>query len=192
MSRLSKLVSDRGEGGIGLAYGGDDADEIARNLRQVGIDAEEPNDLARPLDLDGERHMVRFRNVMLPKVQPPGLLQFVCTHLTPELTRARHEWELHANTVTGLSGVWVLVDDIDPVAASWANTPAGLADAFGASLVKGLPKPPAIAALGFTVNETDVVTTILDASGVSYEEEDGVVYVPPASAHGVLLIFEAD
>jgi catechol 2,3-dioxygenase-like lactoylglutathione lyase family enzyme len=228
MSRLSKLVSERGEGGIGLAYGGNDADEIARKLRQAGIDAEEPNDLARPLDLDGERHMVRFRNVMLPNSQPPGLIQFVCTHLTPELTRARHEWEFHVNGVVGLSGVWTLVDDIAPVAASWerlfggdriahspsgpivplhgatpatteraaialtANTPASLAVAVGASLLKGLPKPPAISALGFTVNEPDVVTTILDASGVPYEEEDGVVFVHPTSANGVLLIFEGD
>jgi hypothetical protein len=59
--------------------------------------------LERPLDLDGTRDMVRFRNVMMPDSGLEPILQFVCSHLTPALTRARHEWQLHANGVTGVN-----------------------------------------------------------------------------------------
>jgi catechol 2,3-dioxygenase-like lactoylglutathione lyase family enzyme len=215
-SRLTKLVSERGEGGIGLAYGGDDADEIVRRVRQAGIEAEDPSDLARPLDLDGERQMVRFRNVMLPKSEPRGLIQFVCTHLTPDLTRARHEWELHANGAIQLTGVTIIADDVQEPLHSWLRrltsrevsigrdsrisiplenlslavaTPDGLRQLFGRA-ASDLPKPPAIAVLNFAVHEPDAAAAMLSASHVPFEEEAGRLIVPAKAAHGVILVFE--
>src|SRR5262245_28707416 len=64
--RLAQRVKARGEGGMAVAYGADDADKTHAAMRAADVDAEAPNDLARPLELDGKREMVRFRNVMMP------------------------------------------------------------------------------------------------------------------------------
>src|SRR5258706_2240827 len=114
--RLAERVNARGEGGLGIAYGADDADAAAAALRAAGIAVEDPIELSRPIDLDGKRQMVKFRNVMMPGLTLPGMMQFVCTHLTPELTRARHEWQLHPNGATGIREV---VIDAPPNSANW-------------------------------------------------------------------------
>ena len=56
-------------------------------------------------------------------------MQFVCTHLTPALTRARHEWQLHANSVTGVNEVIVCVTE----PAAYAD---GLRRMFGKPAVR--------------------------------------------------------
>jgi hypothetical protein len=209
--RLVKLLSERGEGGIGIAYGHDDADGALKSLRAAGIDAEEPNALSRPLELDGERHLVRFRNVMLPDAEPKGLLQFVCTHLTPELTRARHEWELHANGAIRLAKVTVSAEDIN--ASSWPAlfgedcavhgdgehsfalgnltlslaTPTKLGEQLRAE--QRLPYSPSVAALTFAVHELDLTIALLERAGVAFKERRDEVVVPASAAHGVALIF---
>ena len=109
--RLAERVNARGEGGMGIAYGADDADASAAALRAAGIAAEDPNKHTHPHDLDGKRELVRFRNVMMPNLTVPSTMQFVCTHLTPELTRARHEGQLHPNGATVVSEICVSADN---------------------------------------------------------------------------------
>ena len=69
--RLAERVNAQGEGGLGIAYGADDADAAAAALRAAGIAGEDPNELSRPLDLDGKREVVKFRNVMMPGLTLP-------------------------------------------------------------------------------------------------------------------------
>lgn len=213
--RLATMVADRGEGGIGIAYGADNADETAKSIRATGIAVENPNELSRPLNLDGERMLVRFSNVMLPKLQPAGLLQFVCTHLTPNLTRARHEWNLHASGAIRLTGVTVAAEDINTPLADWQKlfgeerithgdsvhtvaldnltlslmTPQTLETRFGKGVV-GLPKLPAVAALTFAVHEPDAASAMLDAAGIPFVESEGRLIVPAKDAHGVAIVLE--
>jgi catechol 2,3-dioxygenase-like lactoylglutathione lyase family enzyme len=201
-SRLAERVNARGEGGMALAYGADDADKTFAALRAAGIGAEAPNDLARPLDLDGQRQMVRFRNIMLPALKLQDTMQFVCTHVTPELTRARREWQLHPNGATGLARVTIATDD--PAAAArefetlfagrLANTeieaaPRAEIDArLGSKTLEGAPAA-GIVALTLRVNEVDAVGAMLDMGRVPHRETKAGLVVHAAAAHGVALTF---
>ncbi|MBP6013028.1 MAG: VOC family protein [Alphaproteobacteria bacterium] len=196
--RLAQRVNDRGEGGMAIAYGADDADKTHAALRAAGIEAETPNDLSRPLNLDGQREMVRFRNIMLPGLQLPETMQFVCTHQTPELTRARHEWQLHPSGATGVAEVIVAVDDIAAaqsqlVPAALANaqitltTPAEIERRFGKSM-QGAPKH-GIVAMTVRVNEPDAAAAMLSMAKIPHHETRNTVTVPAHAAHGVVIEF---
>ena len=196
--RLAERVNARGEGGLGIAYGADDADKTYAALRAAGIDAEPPNDLARPLDLDGKRDMVRFRNIMLPKLALPETMQFVCTHVTPELTRARHEWQLHPSGATGVAEVIIAADDIAAAKRELAGsaltnsaitllTPADTERRFGKSL-QGAPKH-GIVALTIRVNEPDAAAAMLSMAKVPHQETRNTVTVPAQAAHGIVIEF---
>jgi catechol 2,3-dioxygenase-like lactoylglutathione lyase family enzyme len=202
--RLAERVNARGEGGLGVAYGADDADTAAAALRAAGIAAEAPNDLSRPLDLDGKREVVRFRNVMMPNLTLPNVMQFVCTHLTPELTRARHEWQLHPNGATGIAAIHIAADNPTLYAAE-AETLHGntlkhtridltrrseLEARFGEA-VNGTPRD-GVLALTITVNEPDATGAMLQMAKVPHQEVRNGVLVPASAAHGVVIEFAED
>jgi catechol 2,3-dioxygenase-like lactoylglutathione lyase family enzyme len=196
--RLADRVNARGEGGMAIAYGADDADKTYAALKAAGTDAEPPNDLARPLDLDGKRDMVRFRNIMLPKLALPETMQFICTHQTPELTRARREWQLHPNGATGVAEVIIVAEDA--AAAKCELAPASLANSaitvmtatdaasrFGKAL-QGAPKH-GIIAITIRVNEPDAAAAMLDMAKIPHQETRTGVIVPAGATHGVVIEF---
>ena len=197
--RLAERVNARGEGAIAIAYGADDADQTYAALRAAGIEAEPPNDLSRPLDLDGKRDMVRFRNIMLPKLALPETMQFVCTHLTPELTRARREWQLHPNGATGVAEIVIAADDVSAAkrelaAANSANAAITVAprpdieSRFGARALAGAPKT-GIVAIVIHVNEPDAAAAMLEMAKIPHNETRNGIIVPASAAHGVVIEF---
>jgi len=217
--RLAERVNARGEGGLGIAYGADDADKTAAALRAAGIAAEDPIELSRPLDLDGKREMVRFRNVMMPGLTLPNVMQFVCTHLTPELTRARHEWQLHPNGATGIGQV--VIGNDNPVdylgefqkefgtgnVACGTGIPSAMAVRFtngsihvtsremqgaGYELAWKDAPYPGIVALRVTVNEPDATSAMLQMAKLPHKEARNAVVVPASATHGVALEFRED
>lgn len=202
--RLADRVNAQGEGGMGIAYGADDADKAAAALRAAGIAAEDPNELSRPLDLDGKRELVRFRNIMMPNLTLPNTMQFVCTHLTPELTRARHEWQLHPNGATAISSITIATDDLARERAEAAkihgdhltNTAivfesrSELAKRYGKALAD--QNRSGIVALNIRVNEPDATSAMLQMAKVPHDEIRDAVRVPGAAAHGVVLDFAED
>jgi catechol 2,3-dioxygenase-like lactoylglutathione lyase family enzyme len=218
--RLAQRVKQRGEGGIAIAYGADDADKVHAALGAAGIEAEPPNDLARPLELDGRREMVRFRNVMMPGLTLPETMQFVCTHQTPELTRARHEWQLHPNGAIGVAEIVVAHDRPHDAVAEFEGlfgkdrtavqlaTPGelyGMLDNaklavrpraeieawYGKDALDGAPAR-GIVGLTIRVNEVDAVAAMLDMGRVPHREKNHRIVVPTVAAHGVFLEFAED
>ncbi len=199
--RLAERVNAQGEGGLGIAYGADDADATVTALRAAGIAAEDPNDLSRPLDLDGKREMVKFRNVMMPDLGLPNVMQFVCTHLTPELTRARHEWQLHPNGATSISEVIVAAADVDKQTveakaltgghlnnASIAILPRGQIESRLGAALSGAPQN-GIVALSIQVNEPDAASAMLQMAKIPHTETRTSVIVPATATHGVAIEF---
>ena len=200
--RLAERVDARGEGAIAIAYGADDADNSYAALRAAGIEAEPPNDLARPLDLDGKRDMVRFRNIMLPKLALPETMQFVCTHLTPELTRARREWQLHPSGATAVAEVIIAQDDPAEVRVELAtakldnttitiDTRAAIEQRVGTAAVAGAPQT-GIIGLTIRVNEVDAAAAMLDMGRIPRREANHRIVVPASAAHGVFIEFAED
>lgn len=200
--RLGQRVNERGEGGMGIAWGADNADTTYAALRAAGIEAETPNDLSRPLNLDGKRDIVRFRNIMLPGLHLQDTMQFVCTHVTPELTRARREWQLHPSGATGIADVLVAADDVMSATAQLAPATPSNAKVTIATRTdiekrlspKALAGAPAtgIVALTIRVNELDAVGAMLEMGRIPHEEVRHRILVPASATHGVALEFAED
>lgn len=200
--RLGQRVNERGEGGMGIAWGADDADRTCAALRAAGVEAEDPNDLSRPLDLDGKRDIVRFRNIMLPGLHLPGTMQFVCTHVTPELTRARREWQLHPSGATGIAEVFVAATDVTaakgqlaPAAPTNSTVTIASRDEIAGKLgVKALDGAPAegIVAITIRVNELDAAGAMLSMGRIPHEETRHAIIVPASAANGIAVRFSED
>lgn len=213
-SALASTVAGRGDGGLGLAFKSGDANATSAALRDAGLIVRDPVLLSRPLELDGETHRVAFENVMF-EGGLPGLFAFACHHVTPELTRARHEWMLHANTATGIGEIVIASDQPEtfrkPLRALFgfdriADAPhgvnavlenlglavmtrVGLAERFATKAMEGLPAPPAIAAISFRVNETDAAAAMLDMAGIPYADHHTGLVIPASGAGGVIVEF---
>ena len=200
--RLGQRVNERGEGGMGIAWGADNADDTYAALRAAGVEAETPNDLSRPIDLDGKRDIVRFRNIMLPGLHLQDTMQFVCTHVTPELTRARREWQLHPNGATGVAEVLVAATDIAAARAQLAPAEpanAKVTIATRSEIEKRLsPKAltgaaaTGIVALTIRVNELDAAGAMLSMGRIPHEESRHAITVPATAANGIAVRFSED
>jgi len=200
--RLGQRVNERGEGGMGIAWGADDAGQTCAALRAAGVEAEDPNDLSRPLELDGKRDIVRFRNIMLPGLHLPGTMQFVCTHVTPELTRARREWQLHPNGATGIAEVFVAATDISAAKAQLApaaptntkitiSSRQEIAGQLGAKALDGAPAE-GIVAITIRLNELDAAGAMLSMGRIPHEETRHAIIVPATVANGIAVRFSED
>lgn len=197
-------------GGVGLAFASAGGDATRSALKAAGLETSDVQNLGRPLDLDGAREMVRFANVRINDERLAPLTQFTCHHFTPDLTRARREWMLHANGATAMRAVTLSVPDFAPVRAIWTAMFGHVVDT-GDSLVVQLGdvtltafspsaaaarfgiQPPGdaahVAALTFTTNECDAAAAMWDMGGVTYREEKGRLIASPKSACGVAVEF---
>jgi hypothetical protein len=199
-------------GGIGFALTLGDPDAAKAALAAGGIEASGPYALERPLTLDGVTETVRFSNLTFD-AGLPGTLAFACAHLTPHLTRARHEWELHPNGATGLRELIIASDDPahfrkslvalfgsgrvagapHGISAILSNTAlgvmnsVGLKERFGTKALDGLPEGDGLAALSICVNEPDAAASMLDAARVPYMETRHGLIVPAKATGGVVL-----
>ena len=240
-SGLAAGIAARPPGGLGLAFASRDADaavltlpeSIAWLLNIRGGDVGHvplPHsfavlhknaavdlflDLDRPLDLDGQVETVRFRNVLF-NADLPGLFAFACHHVTPGLTRARHEWQLHANGATGVMEYVIGANDpaawrpalerlfgfarvadaphglsvvLDGTALA-VMTPVGLAQRFGPKATDGLAPLPGLAALVFGVNEPDAAGAMMDMGRVPHADHHHGLVVAAKHAGGLIIAFE--
>lgn len=213
-SALASTVQAHGDGGLGLAFAAEDAAATTAALRAAGIASRDPVALSRPLTLDGKTERVAFENVMF-EAGLPGVFAFACHHVTPQLTRARHEWQLHANTATGIGEIVLLAetpatyrkplealfgfdrvaDGAHGVNAMLANlglavmTRVGLAERFGPKALEGVPAAPSIAAVSFRVNETDAAGAMLDMGRTPYADHHTGLVIPAAKAGGIIVEF---
>jgi hypothetical protein len=213
-SALAEGVMAQPDGGLGMAFQTDDAAATSQALRDAGIGTQGPARLTRPLVLDGETHEVAFDNVMFEPVLS-GVLAFACRHLTPDLTRARHEWQLHANGATGIAELVIGADNPEdyrePLEALFgadhvASGPHGIAvvlDHFGLAVmthpglkarfgfksVDGLPPLPILAAVSIAVNEPDAAGAMLDMGRVPYADNHTGLVVAAKNAGGIIVEF---
>jgi catechol 2,3-dioxygenase-like lactoylglutathione lyase family enzyme len=115
----ARLDAD-GEGVVGLAFGTDDADACARELRARGLS---PTDPIPGTGRDPERpHERSWRNVILPANESRGPLVFAIEHLSaPDaLPLAAPLAEKHA-IVTGLDHVVVNTQDVEATKAFYGE-----------------------------------------------------------------------
>ncbi len=121
-----RMFLERGDGLAALAFATPDADASYRALIAKGVTAHAPMDLARPVRIDGEERMARFRIVTV------STQVFLCQHLTRELVW-RREWRSHSNGARDISAIGF------PGEPPFEDTPANIRWRAAAALsLKGL------------------------------------------------------
>jgi catechol 2,3-dioxygenase-like lactoylglutathione lyase family enzyme len=167
----------KGEGVGALALATDDALGVYAELKQVGIEAEPPLALSRPVENLGE---ARFTLVQLPPAETPGFRTFVCQHHTRDIVW-RPDYQRHANSVAGIKSVSIATAD----PAHYARLLDGLPVSYvGASV-------PAIAAIRLRVEDKNAASDSLKRGGFApVVLKGGALAVGAGEAHGILLVFE--
>lgn len=107
---LDVVLSERGEGMLGLALSSDNPDATYQSLKEAGLNPQEPADLKRKLELEEGDVIPEFKLVRLPVEGLSGKGLFICHHLTPELIR-KPEWLEHANGASYVKSVVTLVEN---------------------------------------------------------------------------------
>ena len=82
-------LAQRGSGLAGCALRTSDAARDAQLARTLGAEAGEPEEFTRPVRVEGEWQIARFRTAVLKPAGPIDLYLFFCQHLTPELVWPR-------------------------------------------------------------------------------------------------------
>lgn len=212
-NNLDRFLEERGEGLLAAAFRSTDIDATAEELRRRGLGVDGPHDLARIIEHpEGERRP-RFRLIHLDADDRPGLLAFVCQHLTPEMVW-QPAWTWHRNGARRITRLIAVVEEVGGpavAAAGWFGedrvsvadggvtveaaglrlellTPAAAGARYGARLPWG-PRP---GPLGFTVavKDLEACEAVLEAGGVASQRLGASLRVPPSQASGVLLEFE--
>jgi Glyoxalase-like domain len=213
--RLTSFLENR-EGPMGLAFAPRGTPEAAREaLLKRGCHPAEPRPLGRRIELPEGDAIPRFSLLALPPEETPALDSFVCCHLTPELMR-RPEWLRHANGVSALTAIHVLVEETASLLPAYdrllgipqVTTTDAVAtvhvgrerivfstpDDFltmhpGLDLAPGLPLP-AIVSLELAVGRLAQTAEYLASRKVAVDAmPDGSLAVGPEEANGAILLF---
>jgi len=202
-----------GDGLAAVALKTDNARGACGELTAAALAPSEPVDFSRPVQLRDGTKNASFRITQLGLEQTPGGQVFVCQHFTRDVVW-RPEYQVHANTATGLAALAIVSDEVVATAAAYerlfdvkAKTiPEGLLVSTGdtpiavvseRTLAKRLPgvwisarHQPCMAALFIRVTNRDTAERIVRAGGLHpTRTPDGSVAVGAAEAHGVAIIF---
>jgi catechol 2,3-dioxygenase-like lactoylglutathione lyase family enzyme len=115
-SMLRARLEGDGDGLIGMAFGTDDADACARELRARGLS---PTDPMPGTGRDPERpHERAWKNVILPPNESRGPLVFAIEHLSPpDALPPAEPLAPEASIVTGLDHIVVATQDVEATMA---------------------------------------------------------------------------
>ena len=123
----------QGQGGLGVAFRGNDLSKAAALLQGKGHKVEGPNVLKRILELESGEVMPRFELLRYGAEVTPGIASFACAHKTPEIVW-QPQWVTHPNGATGIRRVVYVMPDpsetIDNYGAFFGEDAVIVSDGF--------------------------------------------------------------
>jgi hypothetical protein len=206
------LAQHEGLGAIALEI--TEARACYEQLRQVGVDATEPVNFSRPVDLPEGSFEARFSVTVIPDEETPGIAMFACEHHTRNLVW-HPSYLSHENGATAIAGAVVVVDDPASAIDSYSRVFGGQrVNQTSSGLTIGLPGTPIellspdlyTARYPLIPNDTksalltstvlrircaslDTVRKCLDHNAVDYHPSEQSVCVPPVNACGAVIEF---
>jgi len=202
-----------GDGLAAIALKTENARGAYGELTAAALAPSEPVDFSRPVQLAEGTKNASFRITQLGLEHTPGGQLFLCQHFTRDVVW-RPEYQMHANTATGLAAIVILSSEVAATAAAYERLfdvkakaiPEGLLVNSGdipiavvdeRALAKRLPgvwisarHQPFMAALFIHVADRDAAEKTLRAGGLHpLRMPDGSVALGAAEAHGVAVVF---
>jgi len=202
-----------GDGLAAIALKTDNARGAYGELTAAALAPSEPVDFSRPVELSTGSLNASFRITQLGLEQTPGGQVFLCQHFTRDVVW-RPEYQVHANSATGLAAIAILSSDVPATAAAYerlfdvkaksiaegslidtGDTPIAIMSE--PALAKRLPgvwisarHQPYMAVLFIRVKDRDTAERTLRAGGLHPTRmPDGSVALGAAEAHGVAIVF---
>jgi hypothetical protein len=202
-----------GDGLAAVALKTDNSRGAYGELSAAALAPSEPVDFSRPVQLPEGTKNASFRITQLGLEQTPGGQVFLCQHFTRDVVW-RPEYQVHANTATGLAALAILSSDVPATAAAYerlfdvkakpiaegllintGDTPIAIVGER--ALAKRLPgvwisarHQPCMAALFIRVTDRNAAERTLRSGGLHPTRmPDGSVAVGAAEAHGVAIVF---
>jgi hypothetical protein len=198
----------------GLAFRVTESADLHLRLRALGLDASDPSDFSRPVELPDGTHQARFRTVRLSKEEAPYGRVFFCHHFTPELVW-RAQWQQHPNGVTDVAGLTIASNTPDQTADLYrrmfgsqaVRQVASDAYAYEAGRVRmrvvGWPRAqaeygelaapadgqPRMVALDLLTRDLGAARAVLEASAIPFKSQTGAVSIAARDCAGVALKF---
>jgi len=202
-----------GDGLAAIALKTDNARGAYGELTAAALAPSEPVDFSRPVQSSGGTKNASFRITQLGMEQTPGGQVFLCQHFTRDVVWCP-EYQVHANTATGLAAIAIVSNEVAATAAAYerlfdvrakpitegllvntGDTPIAIVDER--ALAKRLPgvwisarHQPCMAALFIRVSDRDAAEETLRAGGLNPARmPDGSVALGAAEAHGIAIVF---
>lgn len=206
------LARSEGLGAIALEI--TDANACYEQFMENGVDATEPVNFSRPVDLPEGSFEARFSVTVIPNEDTPRIAMFGCEHHTRDLVW-HPSYLSHKNSAIGVAGVVVVIDDPEGAVASYSRifgkqrvnqTASGFViDLPGAPIEFLAPNSYRVQYPSFsTVEESpqvtpsvlrirssnlDITRKCLDDNHVTYHLSEHSVRVPPTGGCGAVVEF---
>lgn len=210
LARQHQSGLDRYQGLHLMAFSSGDVPGEVPRLAEAGFEPDEPIDMRRKVEIDGELIEARFSVLRQPPgIMPEGRVQW-CAHHTPHLVW-RDGLTEQPNSVDALTGMLWVVDDLDETLdrySRYLNKPATrTGDGQGrveldrgailfatpeaaSSVIPGLSAPttPFGAAAYTRSKDLEATTAFLSDANVEYTRANGRLIIGPADALGATLV----
>ncbi|CAF0914222.1 unnamed protein product [Didymodactylos carnosus] len=118
--KLGSILLNSPTGINALVLRTSNADNIYETLTDKGFQTEKPILGSRPIHINGQEQLVKFRVVHLSKGQFDSGRIYFCEHYTPELVW-RQEWQKHANGVQRIRELICISDQPEIEAGRYAR-----------------------------------------------------------------------
>jgi hypothetical protein len=180
---------ERGSGLAGCALRTRDVEHDAQLARTLGAEAGAPEEFTRPVRIDGELQIARFRTAVLRPAVAVDAYVFFCQHLTPELVWPREPRD-HPNGAFEIRAVHVAAASVDEarkgfetfLGAGGGSEPAITYDSarsyrerFGQSALPAAFFRAHLASLELRVRDLDRCEARLAQQGVTFQRSANVI-----------------
>jgi len=126
---LRREVLDSTIGIDGLVFKTDDAQATYDALYTLKFQVGEPQSFTRPVVINGNEEIARFRTTRLAAGEMPAGRVYFCEHLTPQWV-FRPEWSVHRNGAKALVQLVIVSPNPSAEAARYADLTGGVAPPF--------------------------------------------------------------
>lgn len=201
-------------GPVACALATDDAGAAYEHFHAAGIEAIEPQELSRPVDMEGEMKDASFRITKLSPNLTKGTMFFFCEHRTRELIW-RPEWQRHANGAEQITALFVVAAEpaaiLDPYrrlfgAANvtedahgatvqigtlplYISTAARLAERWGDGVLRPDAPTDYIAGCAIRVRAREDTAALLEQAGADVRRRDSGLVIPAEVTRGTVIEF---
>jgi hypothetical protein len=183
-------LRERGTGLAGCALRTSDAQHDVEKARTLGAQASEPEEFTRPVRIEGEWKIARFRTAVLQPAIPVDAYVFFCQHLTPQFVWPREPLD-HPNGAFRIHALHVVAPSVDEARRGFEpllgagggvepligyHSAESFRERFGEGALPAATVRPRLAGLEFQVRDLDRCEAWLSQHGIPFHRDAKTIH----------------